>query len=130
MGIVSFGASGNCGISNSSYPKVLSRVSTYIGFIKEIAGDVLVASEYLGEGSGEDGDEGSGNGNDEGSGNGNDEGSGDDEGSGNNDDGDGDGNGGNDGEGGGVDGDEQVAGSEMVLPSVLVVLSAILNLNN
>lgn len=58
VGIVSFGASGNCGISNANYPKVLARVSTYIDFIRGIAGDVLVASEYLQNDDDDDDDDG------------------------------------------------------------------------
>lgn len=46
IGIVSFGASGNCGISNASYPKVLARVPSYIGFIQEHAGEVSLATDY------------------------------------------------------------------------------------
>lgn len=47
IGIVSFGAGGNCGISNASYPKVLARVPSYISFIQEQAGDVSLATDYV-----------------------------------------------------------------------------------
>lgn len=48
IGIVSFGASGNCGISNATYPKVLARVPSYISFIQEQAGEVSLATDYVG----------------------------------------------------------------------------------
>lgn len=57
IGIVSFGASGNCGISNVTYPKVLARVPSYIDFIQEHAGEVQLASDYIDDGSGDDEDE-------------------------------------------------------------------------
>lgn len=47
IGIVSFGAGGNCGISNATYPKVLARVPSYISFIKEQAGEVSLATDYV-----------------------------------------------------------------------------------
>lgn len=58
---MSFGASGNCGISNANYPKVLARISTYIEFIRGIAGDILVATDYLQNDDDDDDDDGSGN---------------------------------------------------------------------
>lgn len=47
IGIVSFGAGGNCGISNATYPKVLARVPSYISFIQEHAGEVSLATDYV-----------------------------------------------------------------------------------
>ncbi|KAK9718087.1 Trypsin [Popillia japonica] len=37
VGVVSWGTSGNCGISNETHPKVLARVSSYNEWIKETA---------------------------------------------------------------------------------------------
>lgn len=47
IGTVSFGASGNCGISNATYPKVLARIPSYISFIQEQAGEVSLATDYV-----------------------------------------------------------------------------------
>lgn len=93
VGIVSFGASGNCGISNANYPKVLARVSTYIEFIRGIAGEIQVASEYF-QNDDDDDDDNGGNDDDD-----------DDDDPGNDD-----------------DDDDEESGSVAVIPSVVTAL--------
>lgn len=106
IGIVSFGASGNCGISNITYPKVLARVPSFIDFIQEYAGEVQLASDYIddGDGSGDDDDDGNGGNDDDDDDNG---GNDDDDDNGGNDDDDDDDNGENDDDDNGDDDEDE-----------------------